>query len=138
MISLAFIRLIVVEFFWVDQSNIDPTGKYFCYMQSLYRSGGARKFAVQNLEPLGCLPVVRQEFKTGESCMEMVNFMVTTHNERLSRVLFAMTIPYRSLRYSLFDFNGEILRRINEPLRYGNIVERNKLFLTFGFGWFYL
>ncbi|KFK38782.1 hypothetical protein AALP_AA3G159900 [Arabis alpina] len=88
-------------------------------MMRLYKSGGARKLAVQNLGPLGCLPIVRQEFTIGGSCMEMVNFMVTTHNERLSRVLSAMTVPYRSLRYSLFDLNGEITRRINEPARYG-------------------
>ncbi|CAH2053738.1 unnamed protein product [Thlaspi arvense] len=85
----------------------------------LYKSGGARKFAVQNLGPLACLPIVRQEFQSGESCMEMLNFMVTKHNERLHRLLSAMTVPYRSFRYTLFDFNGEILRRINEPSRYG-------------------
>ncbi|CAN8269353.1 unnamed protein product [Cochlearia groenlandica] len=88
-------------------------------LMSLYRSGGARKLAVQNLGPLGCLPIVRQEFKTGESCMEMVNFMVKTHNERLSNLLFAMTVAYHKLQYSLFDFNKEILKRINEPSQYG-------------------
>ncbi|CAN7112506.1 hypothetical protein BRARA_A03204 [Brassica rapa] len=88
-------------------------------LMSLYKSGGARKLAVQNLGPLGCLPIVRQEFKTGESCMEMVNSMVKTHNERLGPVLFAMTVRFRSLRYSVFDFNGEIFRRINEPSRHG-------------------
>ncbi|XP_010487222.1 PREDICTED: GDSL esterase/lipase At3g14220-like [Camelina sativa] len=88
-------------------------------LMKLYKSGGARKLAVQSLGPLGCLPIVRQELKTGESCMEMVNFMVKTHNERLSRVLHAMTVPYRGLRYSFFDFNGEILRRINEPSLHG-------------------
>ncbi|CAH8260445.1 unnamed protein product [Arabidopsis lyrata] len=90
-------------------------------LMSIYRAGGARKFAVQNLGPLGCLPITRQEFKTGEKCMEMVNFMAKTHNERLSGVLFSMTVPllYRGFRYSLFDFNGEILRRINEPSLHG-------------------
>lgn len=97
-------------------------GICFESMQSIYRAGGARKFAVQNLGPLGCLPITRQEFKTGEKCMEMVNFMAKTHNERLSGVLFSMTVPllYRGFRYSLFDFNGEILRRINEPSLHGN------------------
>ncbi|KFK38781.1 hypothetical protein AALP_AA3G159700 [Arabis alpina] len=93
--------------------------RLFRGLMILYRLGGARKLAVQNLGPLGCLPIVRQEFATGESCMEMVNFMVTTHNERLSRVLSAMTVAYHSLQYSLFDLNGEITRRINEPTLYG-------------------
>uniref|UniRef100_A0A1J3I8B6 GDSL esterase/lipase n=1 Tax=Noccaea caerulescens TaxID=107243 RepID=A0A1J3I8B6_NOCCA len=87
-------------------------------LMSLYGSG-AKKLAVQNLGPLGCLPTVRQEFKTGDTCLEMLNFMATTHNERLGRLLFMMTVARRGLRYSLFDFNGEILRRINEPSRHG-------------------
>ncbi|XP_010552197.1 PREDICTED: GDSL esterase/lipase At3g14220 [Tarenaya hassleriana] len=88
-------------------------------LYDLHKKGGARKIAVQNLPPLGCLPIVRQEFKTGEECLEILNFMASVHNERLKRLLGQITIPLRNLRYSLLDFHSEILRRINDPSRHG-------------------
>ncbi|RID49299.1 hypothetical protein BRARA_H00107 [Brassica rapa] len=38
-------------------------------IEMLY-SSGASKFVVHNVAPLGCLPIVRQEFNTGNECYE--------------------------------------------------------------------
>ncbi|CAN7130960.1 unnamed protein product [Brassica rapa subsp. narinosa] len=35
-------------------------------------SSGASKFVVHNVAPLGCLPIVRQEFNTGNECYEQL------------------------------------------------------------------
>ncbi|CAF2212655.1 unnamed protein product [Brassica rapa] len=50
-------------------------------------SSGASKFVVHNVAPLGSLPIVRQEFNTGNECYEKFNDLAKQHNARLGPML---------------------------------------------------
>lgn len=53
----------------------------------LLHSLKASKFAIQLLAPLGCLPISRQEIKTGNECYEPLNDLVKQHNEKIGPML---------------------------------------------------
>jgi phospholipase/lecithinase/hemolysin len=81
----------------------------------LLYSLGASKFVVQLLAPLGCLPIVRQEYKTGNECYELLNDLAKQHNGKIGPMLneFAKisTSPY-GFQFTVFDFYNAVLRRI--------------------------
>ncbi|CAH8252698.1 unnamed protein product [Arabidopsis lyrata] len=54
---------------------------------NLLHSLKASKFAIQLLAPLGCLPISRQEYKTGNECYEPLNDLVKQHNEKIGPML---------------------------------------------------
>ncbi|CAA0293455.1 GDSL lipase/esterase [Arabidopsis suecica] len=82
---------------------------------SLLYSSGASKFVIQTLAPLGCLPIVRQEFNTGmDQCYEKLNDLAKQHNEKIGPMLneLARTAPASApFQFTVFDFYNAILTR---------------------------
>jgi len=58
---------------------------------------------VQLLAPLGCLPIVRQEYKTGNECYELLNDLAKQHNEKIGPMLneFAKKLVLAPMVFSL-------------------------------------
>ncbi|ESQ48563.1 hypothetical protein EUTSA_v10020877mg [Eutrema salsugineum] len=79
----------------------------------LLYSLGASKFVVPLLAPLGCLPISRQEYKTGNECYEPLNDLAKLHNEKIGPMLneFAKK-PNSGFQFTVFDFYNAVLRRI--------------------------
>nr|AHD26984.1 ESM1 [Pachycladon enysii]AHD26985.1 ESM1 [Pachycladon enysii]AHD26986.1 ESM1 [Pachycladon enysii] len=86
---------------------------------SLLYSLRASKFVVQTLAPLGCLPIVRQEYKTGNECYEPLNDLARQHNEKIGPMLneFAKA-PSGGFQFTVFDFYNAVLRRTQRNLNY--------------------
>ncbi|XP_010465312.1 PREDICTED: GDSL esterase/lipase ESM1 [Camelina sativa] len=81
---------------------------------------GARKFVVQLLAPLGCLPIVRQDYKTGNDCYELLNDLAKQHNEKIGPMLndFANSPAIDGFQFTVFDFYDAIIRRTQRSLNY--------------------
>ncbi|EOA30769.1 hypothetical protein CARUB_v10013912mg [Capsella rubella] len=81
---------------------------------------GARKFVVQLLAPLGCLPIARQDYKTGNDCYELLNDLAKQHNEKIGPMLndFAKSTDIDGFQFSVFDFYDAIIRRIERHLNF--------------------
>ncbi|KAF8089063.1 hypothetical protein N665_0519s0020 [Sinapis alba] len=74
---------------------------------------GARKFMIQTLAPLGCLPIVRQDYRTGmEQCYVPLNNLAIQHNEKIGPMLNEMALNSPGFQFTVFDFYNVILRRI--------------------------
>ncbi|KAL0791890.1 hypothetical protein Bca101_008136 [Brassica carinata] len=70
----------------------------------LYASG-ARKLMIQTLAPLGCLPIVRQDYRTGmEQCYEPLNNLALQHNEKIGPMLNEMALNAPDFQFTVFDF----------------------------------
>ncbi|KAJ0250496.1 hypothetical protein HA466_0138200 [Hirschfeldia incana] len=79
---------------------------------SLLYSSGASKFVIQTLAPLGCLPIVRQEYNTGmEKCHEPLNDLARQHNEKIGPMLNEMAKSAPGFQFTVFDFYDAIIRR---------------------------
>ena len=85
-------------------SNSSP----YCFsmFQEIYKKGG-RKFGFVNLEPLGCLPIMKeiklQQGGTGE-CMEEATELAKLHNIALSKALQKLEIKLKGLKFSISNF----------------------------------
>ncbi|ESQ48564.1 hypothetical protein EUTSA_v10020881mg [Eutrema salsugineum] len=80
---------------------------------SLLYSLGASRFVVPLLAPLGCLPIARQEYKTGNECYEPLNDLAKLHNKEIGPMLneFAK-IPKSGFLFTVFDYYNAVMRRI--------------------------
>ncbi|CAL9218899.1 unnamed protein product [Arabidopsis halleri] len=79
---------------------------------SLLYSSGASKFVIQTLAPLGCLPIVRQEYNTGiDQCYEKLNDLAKQHNEKIGPMLNEMARTTPGFQFTVFDFYNAILTR---------------------------
>ncbi|KAF2608107.1 hypothetical protein F2Q68_00044476, partial [Brassica cretica] len=86
---------------------------------SLLYSSGASKFVIQTLAPLGCLPIVRQEYNTGmEKCHEPLNDLAKQHNEKIGPMLNEMARTTPGFQFTVFDFYDAIIRRTQKPSSY--------------------
>ncbi|KAG2305657.1 hypothetical protein Bca4012_085186 [Brassica carinata] len=86
---------------------------------SVLYSLGASKFAVTLLAPLGCLPIVRQEYKTGNDCYEPLNDLARQHNEKIGPMLneFARK-PNGGFQFTVFDYYNAVIRRTRRSINY--------------------
>ncbi|CAH8255599.1 unnamed protein product [Arabidopsis lyrata] len=85
---------------------------------NLLYSSGASKFVVQLLAPLGCLPIARQEFKTGNDCYEKLNDLAKQHNAKIGTMLNEMAETKPDFQFTVFDFYNVILRRTQRNMNY--------------------
>ncbi|ESQ30015.1 hypothetical protein EUTSA_v10011623mg [Eutrema salsugineum] len=86
---------------------------------SLLYSSGASKFVIQTLAPLGCLPIVRQDYSTGmDQCYEPLNNLAKQHNEKIGPMLNEMARTASGFQFTVFDFYNVILRRTQRNLNY--------------------
>ncbi|KAJ0264034.1 hypothetical protein HA466_0024570 [Hirschfeldia incana] len=85
----------------------------------LLYSLGASKFAVPMLAPLGCLPIVRQEYKTGNDCYEPLNDLAKQHNEKIGPLLneYAKK-PNGGFQFTVLDFYNAVIRRTRRSYNY--------------------
>lgn len=86
-------------------------------LQLLY-SLNATKFAIQLLAPLGCLPISRQEYKTGNECYEPLNDLAKQHNDKIGPILNDLAKEHPGFQFTVFDFYNAVLRRTRTNLSY--------------------
>lgn len=73
-----------------------------------------------NVPDLGCLPVMRiMNTEKNGSCLEKATSLAKLHNEALSKQLFDLQKQLKGFKYSLFDLNSSLRKRINHPFKYG-------------------
>ncbi|XP_010501063.1 PREDICTED: inactive GDSL esterase/lipase-like protein 23 [Camelina sativa] len=86
---------------------------------SLLYSSGASKFVIQNLAPLGCLPIVRQDYHTGmDQCYEKLNDLAKQHNEKIGPMLNELAKTAPGFQFTVFDFYNVILRRTQRNMNF--------------------
>lgn len=91
----------------------------------LLYSSGASKFVIQTLAPLGCLPIVRQDYKTGmDQCHEVLNNLAKQHNEKIGPMLNEMARTTPGFQFTVFDFYNVILRRTQSGFNYSELVNQ--------------
>ncbi|CAH2036626.1 unnamed protein product [Thlaspi arvense] len=81
-------------------------------------SSGASKFVVHMIAPLGCLPIVRQEFETGSDCYEKLNDLAKQHNAKIGPMLNELAKTKPGFQFTVFDFYNVILRRTQRNMNY--------------------
>ncbi|KAJ0007512.1 hypothetical protein Pint_29405 [Pistacia integerrima] len=119
------------DYFRYDSSNADAThSERVVYMRmvvanltngfkEIYNMGG-RKFAIQSVGPLGCLPVIKAvHTDTNGSCVENFLTHANQNNKALSNQLSKMAKELSGFKYSIMDYFFNLLYRINNPTKYG-------------------
>ena len=93
-------------------------------------SSGASKFAVYTLPALGCFPIVRQEFNTGNDCYEKLNDLAKQHNARLGPMLNDLARARSGFQFTVFDFYNVILRRTQRNMNFRKyyVIYRYKIY----------
>jgi phospholipase/lecithinase/hemolysin len=86
-------------------------------MQELY-SMGARKFAVVNIWPLGCVPAVRVLSPAG-ACSGLLNQLAAGFNGALGTLVAGLAPRLPGLVYSLADFYGFTQDVLSNPAASG-------------------
>ncbi|CAH8306234.1 unnamed protein product [Eruca vesicaria subsp. sativa] len=86
-------------------------------LKVIYGSGG-RKFAFQNLAPLGCLPSVKQANGNVQECVRLPSEMAALHNKKLLHLLVELSRQLNGFQYSFYDFFSSIQNRVIKSKTY--------------------
>lgn len=87
------------------------------FFQVVHKAGG-RKFAFQNLPPLGCLPIVKQKIGNEKNCVKLPSELAALHNKNLLELMEKLAGDLESFQYSFYDFFSSIKNRVFEPETY--------------------
>ncbi|GAV61398.1 Lipase_GDSL domain-containing protein [Cephalotus follicularis] len=88
-------------------------------LKEIYAMGG-RKFAIQNVGPLGCQPMVLAMYPDlNGTCAKTILGHALMHNIALSNVLMKLQRQLPGFKYALFDFHHALGDRILNPEKYG-------------------
>ncbi|EOA37906.1 hypothetical protein CARUB_v10009373mg [Capsella rubella] len=83
----------------------------------VYGAGG-RKFAFQNLAPLGCLPAVKQASGNLQECVSLPSEMAALHNKNLLQLLVELSRELSGFQYSYYDFFSSVQNRVFKSSTY--------------------
>ncbi|KAJ0007987.1 hypothetical protein Pint_29421 [Pistacia integerrima] len=99
-------------------------GNFTDVIKEIYETGG-RKFAFQNVGPLGCQPELKQQYNlSGGACVEVLQAIASLHNSLLSNVTTELQSQLSGFEYVIFDFFNSLNDMINYPTKYGfNVSE---------------
>ncbi|CAG7896467.1 unnamed protein product [Brassica rapa] len=86
-------------------------------LKVIYGTGG-RKFALQNLAPLGCLPAVKQANGNVQECVKLPSEMAELHNKKLLQLLVELSRQLSGFQYSFYDFFSSIKHRVIKSKTY--------------------
>uniref|UniRef100_J3N196 GDSL esterase/lipase n=1 Tax=Oryza brachyantha TaxID=4533 RepID=J3N196_ORYBR len=92
---------------------------YSAVITDLYKMG-ARKFAVINVSPIGCLPVARLLNNTG-GCIGSLNKLSLGLDHSIKTMLENLSCKLRSLAYSLGDIYSHTLATLQDPKAFGYV-----------------
>ncbi|KAK0597582.1 hypothetical protein LWI29_026715 [Acer saccharum] len=85
----------------------------------IYITGG-RKFAFQNVGPLGCIPMLKEQYNISDhGCMEELLEMAILHNNALFNANEELEIKLPAFKYLIFDYYNLLYDRIKHPFKYG-------------------
>ncbi|KAJ0008205.1 hypothetical protein Pint_29417 [Pistacia integerrima] len=99
-------------------------GNFTDVIKEIYEMGG-RKFAFQNVGPLGCLPEFKQQYNhSGGACVEVLQAITSLHNSLLSNVTVELQSQLSGFQYLIFDFFSSLNDMINYPTKYGFNVSK--------------
>lgn len=93
---------------------------YASYIKDLY-SLNARRIALINVPPLGCLPIERTLHFVEEKgeCVDEINRAASGFNEGLSPMMEQLKSALPELKIVTLDYNGLILDFIQNPSKFG-------------------
>ncbi|KAJ0007094.1 hypothetical protein Pint_29364 [Pistacia integerrima] len=93
-------------------------GNFTDVIMEIYEMGG-RKFAFQNVGPLGCQPEFKQQYNhSGGGCVEVLQEFASLHNSLLSNVTVELQSQLSGFQYLIFDFFNSLNDMINYPTKY--------------------
>ncbi|XP_058765812.1 GDSL esterase/lipase 5-like [Vicia villosa] len=94
-------------------------GNFTSTIKEIYKRG-ARKFAILNLPPLGCLPGTRiLQSQEKAKCLEELSSLASMHNQALDVLLLKLEKQLKGFKFSLYDLNSDVTQMTNHPLKYG-------------------
>ncbi|KAJ4717715.1 GDSL esterase/lipase [Melia azedarach] len=88
-------------------------------VKEIYNMGG-RKFAFQNVAPMGCLPSTKQQYNLKDNeCLEALTELAVLHNNGLINATKELETQLSDFNFLIFDYYTTLLDRINDPMKYG-------------------
>ncbi|GLU22518.1 hypothetical protein SLE2022_385870 [Rubroshorea leprosula] len=106
----------VTESMIQDYVNI-VIGNITNQVKEIYKVGG-RKFAFQNVAPLGCSPESKERFNA-TGCVESLQKIAIIYNNALNVVAEELASELPGFRYLIFDFFNALMDIIENPAKYG-------------------
>ncbi|XP_072983465.1 GDSL esterase/lipase At5g55050-like [Typha latifolia] len=97
--------------------------KYENHVKNLYNMG-ARKFAISNVPPIGCLPVSRRSSPTGE-CIDAMNAVSKGVNDAIAALFGKLSSELQGLKYSIGSSYELILSLVANPNAVGLAEVKN-------------
>ncbi|KAK6919743.1 GDSL lipase/esterase [Dillenia turbinata] len=104
---------------------------FYNEFQKLY-SLGARKMAIFEIGPLGCIPTVIKRYGTSEGCVEDINRMVTYFNGELEIMLSNLTSTLQDSSFVLNPAYSSVYDAIKNPTKYGLTDSTKPCCITWG------
>ncbi|GLT60005.1 hypothetical protein SLA2020_327950 [Shorea laevis] len=86
-------------------------------VKEIYKVGG-RKFAFQNVAPIGCVPGSKQSYNT-TGCVGSLQTLATMHNSALNFAAEYLASELPGFKYLIFDFFNTLMDRTENPSKYG-------------------